>query len=107
LGTLLIAWRYVVRREHADDFLAAYRPDGAWARLFRQSADYLGTDLLQAVADATTYMTIDRWASAAARRDFLAAHAADYAALDARCAAFTSSETLVGEFVPEAAPRAD
>ena len=104
MSTFVIAWRYAVRPERVDDFLPAYRPDGAWARMFRRSVDYLGTDLLQAVDDATTYMTIDRWTSVAARRDFLAAHAAEYAALDAQCAAFTTAETLVGEFVLDTPP---
>ena len=42
------------------------------------------------------YLTIDRWASPDAFREFHEAHAARYAELDAACSALTIEETPLG-----------
>ena len=106
MSGLVVVWRYDVRPAAVAAFERDYGPDGAWARLFRRDGGYLGTDLWRVDARAHAYMTFDRWRSASAREAFLAAHRAEYDALDARCSAYTSSESLVGEFTLDAPARA-
>jgi hypothetical protein len=90
----VVIWRYETR--DAAAFVKAYGAGGDWEQLFAQSADFLGTEVLAGKNGA--FATIDRWASEAAYDAFLAARRADYDAIDARTAALTLSEALVGRF---------
>ena len=94
----VVIWRFEVDAAHVAAFEAAYGPDGDWARLFRASSGYLGTELLRDAEAPGTYLTIDRWSSEDAFRAFRADHDAAYAALDRACEALTRSETRVGAY---------
>jgi heme-degrading monooxygenase HmoA len=89
-------WRFRVRPGCERDFEDTYGADGAWVQLFRAAAGFVGTELLRADDEPRTYLTIDRWISADAYQRFRAECAVDYAALDARCEAWTESETALG-----------
>jgi heme-degrading monooxygenase HmoA len=92
----VIIWEFVIGEGRERAFEEAYGAEGAWAAMFKRSREYLGTELL---ADATAprrYLTLDRWASVEAFEDFKREHRADYEALDARCEAWTESETRIG-----------
>jgi hypothetical protein len=39
----VILWEFVVPPEKVGAFVAAYKTDGAWAKLFAQAEGYLGT----------------------------------------------------------------
>ena len=95
---LVILWRFEAAAGRAADFERAYGPDGDWARLFSLSSDYRGTELLTDAEHPGRYLTIDRWASAAAFETFKARWKAEYEALDRRCASLTASETPLGTF---------
>jgi heme-degrading monooxygenase HmoA len=88
-----VVWEYEVNAQNADRFEAVYGSDGAWAKLFRRSDDYRGTDLLRGVARPGLYVTVDRWRSQGAYVAFLAEHAQEYAGIDAQCDALTVRET--------------
>ncbi|MBL8542576.1 MAG: antibiotic biosynthesis monooxygenase [Hyphomonadaceae bacterium] len=92
----VILWSYEVAPEHERAFIAAYGPEGDWARLFATAAGFLGVDLYR---DGARFLTIDRWQSEAAFQAFQAARGAEYQALDARCDALTLAETRLGAFV--------
>jgi hypothetical protein len=98
VSELVVVWRYDVRPDAIAPFERDYGPHGAWAALFRRDIAYRGTDLCRVQGSASTYMTFDRWQSAASRAAFLAAHRVEYDALDARCGVYTIAEVLVGEF---------
>jgi hypothetical protein len=87
-------WRFTTQDPAA--FEQTYGPQGLWAKLFAQSEDYGGTDLLR---DGEVYLTLDWWRSREAYDRFKSAHAAEYAALDAQCEALTVSEEKIGEFL--------
>jgi heme-degrading monooxygenase HmoA len=89
-------WRFRVRPGKGDAFERAYGPHGDWARLFARAEGYAGTELLKLQGETATYLTIDRWLSAAAWHQAKAALAEDYAALDRCCEAYTSEETWLG-----------
>lgn len=91
-------WEFQVREAAQASFEALYGTNGAWAELFRSDPAYRGTELLRAGGSSSRYITIDRWDSAEAYRRFRQRETAAYAALDARGAALTASERLLGEF---------
>src|ERR1700690_3457516 len=93
----LAVWEFHVRAECVSDFETIYGPDGLWAQLFRRSTLYLGTELVRDLERAGRYLTIDRWASREALRQFKLQFAAEYAALDQTCERLTESEALVGD----------
>ena len=65
-----------------------------WVRLFRTAKGFLGSELMRGTDGV--YLTIDRWVSEDAYREFRDAQAEAYAATDARCEALTIEETLIG-----------
>jgi heme-degrading monooxygenase HmoA len=92
----VVIWEYEVRAGADAAFEALYGPDGAWVGLFRNHEGYLGTELLRGTD--RRYLSIDRWASAAAYDAFFAAAQPDYAAIDERGDALTLSERRVGVY---------
>jgi hypothetical protein len=43
----VVLWEFQVKPEAIPTFEKIYGPDGAWAELFRQIPDYLGTELIR------------------------------------------------------------
>jgi heme-degrading monooxygenase HmoA len=91
-------WEFTVTAERRAEFERAYGDDGDWVALFRRSPDYLGTDLLRDRGQPGRYLTVDRWRSAAACEAFRELHAAEMAAIDARCVELTLDERHLGDF---------
>ncbi|MBH9578603.1 antibiotic biosynthesis monooxygenase family protein [Inhella proteolytica] len=91
-------WEFRVARAQRVGFLAAYGQQGRWAQLFAQAPGYLGTQLLQDQADENRFLTLDRWASAAAHADFHAQFDAEYRALDQECEILTEDERSLGSY---------
>ena len=93
-----IVWEFLISEESRLEFESIYGPGGPWAELFRQSPNYLGTELLRDLSRPGRYLTIDRWISREALHGFKQDHAAAYAALDAQCETLTEAETNLGDF---------
>lgn len=91
-------WSFQVPPEHEEAFRAMYGPAGDWVRLFQDSEDYLGTQLLKDADSPGRYLTLDRWTSAEAREAFLASARDDYDRLDRACERLTTQETSLGSF---------
>ena len=96
--TFTIVWEFIVGDGREVEFERAYGPDGDWAKLFRQSKDYLGTELLRDATKPGRYLTVDRWKSPAAYEWFHNSHQTEYGALDAQCEELTARETKLGTF---------
>jgi len=94
----VVVWQFEIAEEKIGAFEAAYGPEGSWARLFRSSADYLGTELLRDAYIPGIYLTIDRWQSEEAFRAFRKNHDAQYEALDRQCDELTAKETRIGAY---------
>ncbi len=90
-------WRFRIPEGDPQAFLDAYGPTGAWARLFRTSPGFLGTDLL-ADDSSRSFLTVDRWVHREAWLAFLEAHQTAYAALDRETETLVSEEEQIGEF---------
>jgi hypothetical protein len=97
-GHYLVVWEFHVRPVFVDEFELIYGTSGSWAALFRESPEYLGTELIRDHNRATWYLTIDRWTSREAFLCFKQDHAAKYAALDKNCDRLTITEKFVGDF---------
>jgi heme-degrading monooxygenase HmoA len=95
----IILWQFDIAEDQVLPFEAAYGAEGSWSALFRQSTDYVGTELLKDAYVPGRYVTIDRWRSEAAFRAFRAEHDAAYEQLDRACDALTASETRIGAYI--------
>ncbi len=97
-STYIVVWEFQVKAECEEEFVAAYGPDGEWARLFRRSPEFLGVELLGSAENAARYFTLDHWGSAAGMDMFLATNATAYDVLDRRFSGLTVWERRIGGF---------
>jgi hypothetical protein len=94
----VIIWEFVVRPDRVREFVAAYKADGDWARLFSLAPGYAGTDLLSSMHDAQRFVTIDRWNHPDDYVRFQERFGPQYRSLDAQLEGLTLSETKLGTF---------
>ncbi len=73
-------------------------PAGPWVALFRQSAGYIGTQLLRDQANPLRFITIDRWRSSDDYQAFRAEFERTYRELDERCQGLTTFEKALGSY---------
>lgn len=100
---LILIWEFRPRPGREAEFLGAYGPGGAWTALFARGEGWLGTELARDTTDPARYVTIDRWTSCDAYDTFREKFAAEHAALDVACEAFTVHERRIGAFEHSAA----
>ena len=91
-------WEFQVKPDSIPAFEETYGPDGAWAQLFRQSPDYLGTELVRDLDHPGRYLTLDHWTSREALHRFKQDHQSAYSALDKQCESLTEKEVFLGDF---------
>jgi quinol monooxygenase YgiN len=101
-STYIVLWEFQVKAGCEDEFMAAYGPDGEWARLFRRSPEFLGVELLGSVGNAGRFFTLDHWCSASAMDTFMSANATAYDVLDRRFTSLTVWERRIGGFPTDA-----
>jgi len=94
----VVVWQFEIAEDKISAFEAAYGSEGAWAKLFAASANYLGTELLRDTYIPGSYLTIDRWASEDDFRAFRRDHDGEYETIDRSCDALTNRETRIGAF---------
>ncbi|MFL6786554.1 MAG: antibiotic biosynthesis monooxygenase family protein [Sphingomicrobium sp.] len=94
--THLRLWRFQVPVEQEERFLEAYRPDGAWARLFATAPGFIRTELWRDAGGA--FMTADFWQSLAEFDRFQVDQGDEYRRLDAELEGIAGEETFVGAF---------
>ena len=90
-------WLFTAAPGREAEFETVYGPTGAWAKLFAQSAGYLGTALERGPESPRHYTVTDRWESRHAWNTFQREHTVAYEALERRCDSLTESETLARE----------
>jgi len=92
----LALWEYEVKPGCEERFEKVYGPAGDWARLFRSDSQYRETRLLRDPFRPSLYLTLDYWNSCQSYEEFMAAHNAEYKALDVEAEALTIKERRVG-----------
>jgi heme-degrading monooxygenase HmoA len=89
-------WRFVVPEENEARFVAAYGPDGDWARLFAEAQGFVRVELWR--GEDGSFMTADHWASRADFDRFQANLGERYHALDAELEELATEEIFIGAF---------
>jgi heme-degrading monooxygenase HmoA len=89
-------WRFEVPEETEDRFLAAYRSNGDWAKLFATAPGFIRTELW--LDGDGIYLTADHWESVTAFEAFQAGLGEEYRRLDAELEGIAGIETFVGAF---------
>ena len=89
-------WRFVVPAENEPKFVAAYGPEGEWARLFAEATGFERVELWR--GEDGSFMTADHWVSRAAFDRFKANLGIRYHALDAELEGLASDEIFIGAF---------
>lgn len=97
-GGFVSLWEFRVPAAADAEFRGYYGPEGEWARLFRRTPGYVGTTLYCDGQHPGRYVTLDRWESEPAFREFRERFAAEYAVLDRRCETLTTEERYLGAF---------
>lgn len=91
-------WEFRVRPGQDTAFLEHYGPEGTWARLFRRAPGFVETLLLRDLEAPLRFLTVDRWESAAAYREFRQRFDAEYLELDRLCEGLAETEVPLGQF---------
>lgn len=94
--THLRMWKFEVGPEAQEQFVAAYKPDGDWARLFAKAPGFIRCELWR--GDDGTYLTADYWESVGDFERFQAAQGEEYQRLDAELEDVAGIETFIGAF---------
>ena len=94
----VIMWEFVVKPDKIQDFVAAYKATGDWAKLFGLANGYEGTELLSSTESADRFVTIDRWRSLDDFARFQQQFGEQYRTLDKQLEGFTLSERKLGTF---------
>jgi hypothetical protein len=94
----LILYEYEVKSGCERRFEKVYGPAGDWAQLFRTCSHYRETRLLQDPLRQNVYVTLDFWTSRKSYEEFLAAHKAEYGAIDSLGESLTVNERRIGAY---------
>jgi heme-degrading monooxygenase HmoA len=94
--THLRLWRFEVPVEMEVRFLAAYRPDGDWAKLFATAPGFIRTELWR--GEDGVYLTADHWRSVEDFERFQADQGDEYRRLDSELEGIAGVELFVGAF---------
>ena len=94
--THLRLWAFEVSEEAEENFVAAYKSDGDWAKLFATAPGFVRTELWR--DGDGVYLTADYWESVTAFEAFQASLGNEYRRLDAELEGVAGVETFIGAF---------
>jgi hypothetical protein len=91
-----IVWEFDARPQQLEQFEQVYGPDGLWAKLFRKSGDFVGTELFRCTTHPHRFITLDVWRSRSAYDGFRKAFAGEFSQLDEWCERLIEHERTLG-----------
>ena len=94
--THLRLWTFEVSADAEHRFVAAYKTDGDWAKLFATAPGFIRTELWR--GGDGLYLTADYWRSVADFDEFQASLGEAYRKLDNELEGVAGIETFVGAF---------
>ena len=94
--THLRLWAFEVSEVAEEKFVAAYKSDGDWAKLFAAAPGFVRTELWR--NGDGIYLTADYWESVTAFEAFQASLGDEYRRLDAELEGVAGVETFIGAF---------
>jgi hypothetical protein len=95
---LVVLWEYRACPDRIEDFESFYRPDGPWARLFRECPAFVSTTLMKDLRDPRRFLIADRWTSDVVYEEFKRERETEYRALSDRGARLYEREAEIGRF---------
>ena len=90
-----VIWEYKAKPKTVSKFEELYGPKGERVKLFSQSKNYQGTELLLDDEGDLSYITIDFWESESAYNDFMQTSKEKYDLLDQKGNVFVKSKKRV------------
>jgi heme-degrading monooxygenase HmoA len=96
----VIVWEFVPKADCEAEFARIYGPGGEWAALFKRAQGFVGTELLRDERRPERFVTVDRWASEEAFRQFRVQFGEQYETLDHECEIMIEQERRIGSFTP-------
>lgn len=94
----VVIWEFKVKPRCLTEFIELCGHDGEWAKWFRQSPDYIETDLLLSNDQESLFLTIDRWKSKRSYDLFYASDQVTFDRLDQKGENYTLEEKLIGAY---------
>lgn len=94
----LVVWEFRVQPGLERRFEEVYGSEGTWAKFFRRSERYLGTELLRDTNQPRRYVTLDFWTTRTAYENFRRRNLPEYEAIDKQCEQMTERELQLGSF---------
>ena len=91
-----LVWEFDVHPEKVSDFEQVYSHEGRWVTFFKQSPDYVGTQLYRNTQEPHRFVAVDQWRSRMSYEAFRKQHAEDYASLDTWCRQLLIRERMLG-----------
>jgi len=95
---LVVVWEYRARPGREEEFESAYRPDGPWGELFRESPGFISTTLMKDLRDPLRFLVADRWTSETTYEEFKRSVAERYLDLSDRGRRLYEREIEIGRF---------
>lgn len=94
----LLIWEFHTKPGLDRSFEEAYGQNGIYDRLYKMDREYLGTELLKCSEMNGNYITIDRWTSEQAYKNFKERMKSEIKAADERCSELTDHEAPLGGY---------
>lgn len=93
-----IVWKYTVDKENQEAFEFEYGKQGAWAKLFIKSKNYLGSFLHKNSEKNDEYLIIDTWTEKELYENFKKINKEKYEDMSSKFENFYNKEEKIGEF---------
>ncbi|MGE5399477.1 MAG: antibiotic biosynthesis monooxygenase family protein [Ignavibacteriales bacterium] len=95
----LTIWEFHTKPGLNRSFEEAYGQNGIWDKLYKKDKEYLGTELLKCSEMNGHYVTIDRWTSEEAYRNFKERMRNEIKSIEERCSELSDHEAPLGGFM--------
>ena len=94
----VVIWKYEVKEAFISDFTSLYSSSGEWVRWFKESPNFIRTDLLKSPDLDNVFVTVDYWKTAESYHEFYVSDLDRRNAIDLKGERFTVHEELLGCF---------
>jgi len=93
-----VVWKYIVEKENQKEFEKEYGDHGTWAKLFRNSKNYVGSFLKKSIEINDTYLLTDTWTEKKQYEIFMKEYQKIYDELSSEFEILYKKEEKIGEF---------
>lgn len=94
----VVIWEFKVKPESESDFINLCGQNGEWVEWFRNSPDYIETDLLKSGNGENIYLTVDKWKSKVSYDQYYNSDPVSFNRLDQKGETYTTDERRIGDY---------